>query len=146
VQSDAIFQIGSVPGRAVTRGSAVLEEMQHFALKVRFADGMLCDQPGRSIFACYVLSGPAVLCNQLSQPCGILAMDGLHARNIGTAELAGIEKFLAHTQVFRAHFKQFAPEILVDHRIHSTGGYFRLQPTTQDTGLDMFYISSIIEI
>ena len=42
-------------------------------------------------------------------------MDGLHAGNIGAAELASVEKLLAYAQVFRLHFKQFAPEILINH-------------------------------
>src|SRR5690349_21650619 len=87
------------------------------ALKLWFADGVLGDQPRRfgSIFASNVFSGPTVRSDQRSEACGILKMDRLHAGNVGATELAGIEKFLAHAQVFLPQFDQFAPEILVEH-------------------------------
>jgi hypothetical protein len=91
--------------------------LQNFALKLWLAHGMLSNQPRRfsSISAGNVFSRPSVPRDQLAEPRGILDMDGLHAGNVGSTELAGIEKFLADTQVFRLHFEQFAPEILVDH-------------------------------
>ena len=116
------------------------------ALKLWFADGVLGDQPRRfgSIFASNVFSGPTVRSDQRSEACGILKMDRLHAGNVGATELAGIEKFLAHAQVFLPHFDQFAPEILVEHGLHCTGAFRTADHTTN--ALDMFYISSIIEI
>ena len=65
VESDAVFQIGSMPGRAVAGGSAIPQKTQHFTLKVWFADGVLRDQPGRfgAIFTRNVFSGPAVFCD-----------------------------------------------------------------------------------
>jgi hypothetical protein len=117
VESDAVFQIGSVPGRAVAGGGAIPQKAQHFTLKIRFADGMLRDQPCclRSVFSGDVLSGPAVLCHHLAEARGIPGVDSLHAGNVGSAELAALEKFLAHAEIFGLHFEQFAPEILVDH-------------------------------
>src|SRR5215467_3558867 len=87
------------------------------ALKLWLADGVLGDQPRcfGSIFASNVFSGPTVGIDQCSEACGILTMDRLHAGNVGATELAGIEKFLAHAQVFLSHFDQFAPEVPVNH-------------------------------
>src|SRR5579864_5690324 len=108
-----------MPGRAVAGGSAIPQKTQHFTLKVWFPDGVLRDKPCclGSVFPRDVLCGPPVPFDQLAEARGILEMDGLHAGNIGTAELARIEKFLAYPQVFRPHFEQFAPEALVDHGI-----------------------------
>src|SRR5262249_52594265 len=116
------------------------------ALKLWLAAGVLGDLPRRfgSILGSNGFSGPTVRSDQRSEACGILKMDRLHAGNVGATELAGIEKFLAHAQVFLPHFDQFAPEILVEHGLHCTGA-FRLR-RSHDNVLDMFCSSSIIEI
>ena len=56
---------------------------------------MLSDQPGRlrTVFAGRVFGGPAVPGDQLSQACGILDVDRLHAGDIRAAEFVGGRKF-----------------------------------------------------
>src|SRR5215469_17686448 len=77
VESDAVFQVSSVPGRAMAGSRAIPQQMQDFALKVRLADSMLSDQPCRlgSVFAGDVFSGPAVFGDQLAEARGMLDMD-----------------------------------------------------------------------
>ena len=87
------------------------------ALKIRLAHGVLRDEPCclRSVSVGSVFCGPAMLGDQLSEARSILDVDSLHAGDVGAAELACVEKFLAYAQVLRLHFKQFAPEILINH-------------------------------
>src|SRR5262249_56235780 len=66
-------------------------------------------------FAGHVFGGPAVPGDQLSQASGILDVDRLHARDIGSTEFVGGRKFRPDPQVFGSHRDEFAAQHLIDH-------------------------------
>ena len=118
VHRDPVFQISRMPRRNAPGGRTFVEQAQDVLLKIRFSDRVLGDDPCRfgAVLSGNILCGPTMLGDYLAKPDGIFDVDRFHAGNVRSAKFSGIEQFLAHAQIFRAHGEQFVAETLIDHR------------------------------
>jgi len=117
VHGDAVFEEGGVPCRSAAGCRAILQEAQHLPLKFRLSDRMLRDEPRGfgAVFPRNVFSGPPVFGDQSAQACRIPHVDCFHARNVGPAQLPGVQQFLAHTEILGFHAQQVVAQFFVDH-------------------------------
>src|SRR6266480_3620457 len=98
-----------MPSRCASFSCTGEQQSQCLSLKLRLTNRVLCNEPRSfsAVFTSDVFSRPAMLFDQLSQSRGIPLMDFFHASDVRSAQLSGIEKFLAHPPVFIAHAHQF---------------------------------------
>jgi hypothetical protein len=101
VESDAIFEIGGVPGGNAALFRARADEAESGAHEFGFADRMLGDKPRRfgAVRTGEVFGRPAVLGEEFTETRGILDMNGFHAGMISTTEFVGGEELFAEVQV-----------------------------------------------
>jgi hypothetical protein len=107
VHSDAIFEVGGLPGGEFSFGSVALQILQGLALEVRVSDGMLRNKPCcfGAVIAGQFFVWPSVLGDDLFETSRVLAVNRFHLRNVEAAQLSGIEQLLAYAEIVLFHLQ-----------------------------------------
>jgi hypothetical protein len=149
VESNAIFEIGGVPGGNTALFRADLNKAESGAHEFGFADGMLGNEPGGfgAVRAGEVFGRPTVLGDEFAEARCILDVNGFHAGMIRTTEFVGGEEFFAEVQVVCTKREEFAAERLVEHERDvpqgSEGGQRRWIGAVRATGrVDSGFLAS----